>query len=61
VITIPGGSTNVPFAGGGGGFGGGGAFAVEVGEKIGIGYGATYPCACPERKDGTNAFRCCNC
>ncbi|MGA2174461.1 MAG: arabinofuranosidase catalytic domain-containing protein [Verrucomicrobiota bacterium] len=48
VITIPAGSTNVPFTGagggfGGGGFGGGGGFAVEVGEKIGIGYGATYP------------------
>ena len=47
VITIPVGSTNVPFTGAGGGFGGGfgggGGFAVEVGQKIGIGYGATYP------------------
>jgi hypothetical protein len=45
VITIPAGSTNVPFTGGGGGggFGFGGGFRVEVGEKIGIGYGATYP------------------
>ena len=52
VITIPAGSTNVPFTGGGGGpfggggggpFGGGGGFAVEVGQKLGIGYGATYP------------------
>jgi hypothetical protein len=36
VITIPVGSTNVPFTGAGG-------FAVEAGQKIGIGYGATYP------------------
>ena len=44
VITIPVGSTNVPFTGSRGGpFGGGGGFEVEVGEKIGIGYGATYP------------------
>ncbi len=43
VITIPVGSTNVPFTGAGGGFGGGGGFAVEVGDKIGLGYGATYP------------------
>ncbi len=43
VITIPAGSTNVPFTGGGGGFGGAGGFAVEVGEKIGIGYGTTAP------------------
>jgi non-reducing end alpha-L-arabinofuranosidase len=44
VITIPAGSTNVPYTGGGGGFGGGGGrFAVEVGQKIGVGYGATYP------------------
>jgi hypothetical protein len=43
VITIPVGSTNVPFTGAGGPFGGRGGFAVEVGEKIGIGYGATYP------------------
>jgi non-reducing end alpha-L-arabinofuranosidase len=42
VITIPAGSTNVPYTGAGG-FGGGGGFAVQVGEKIGIGYGATYP------------------
>jgi hypothetical protein len=43
VITIPVASTNVPFTGAGGAFGGGGGFAVEVGQKIGIGYGATYP------------------
>ena len=43
VITIPVGLTNVPFIGAGGGFGGGGGFAVEVGQKIGIGYGATFP------------------
>ena len=44
VITLPAGSTSVPFTGGGrGGFGGGGGFAVEVGQKLGIGYGATYP------------------
>jgi hypothetical protein len=44
VITIPVRSTNVPFTGARGGpFGGGGGFEVEVGEKIGIGYGATYP------------------
>ena len=47
VITIPSGSTNVPFTGAGGGFGGGfgggNRFAVEVGQKLGIGYGATYP------------------
>jgi len=43
VITIPVGSSNVPFTGPGRRFGGGGDFAVEVGQKIGIGYGATYP------------------
>jgi hypothetical protein len=44
VITIPVGSTSVPYAGAGGGFGGGGGgFALEVGAKLGIGYGATYP------------------
>jgi non-reducing end alpha-L-arabinofuranosidase len=44
VITIPTGSTRVPFTGGGrGGFGGGGGFNVEVGQKLGLGYGATYP------------------
>ena len=43
VITIPVGSTNVPFTGAAVRFGGGGGFAVEVGEKVGIGYGATYP------------------
>jgi len=44
VIMIPVGSTNVPFTGARGGpFGGGGGFAVEVGQKIGVGYGATYP------------------
>jgi hypothetical protein len=43
VIMIPPGSTNVPYTGAGGPFGGGGGFAVEVGQKIGLGYGATYP------------------
>jgi hypothetical protein len=43
VITVPSGATNVPFTDTGGGFGGGGGFSVEVGQKIGIGYGATYP------------------
>jgi len=45
VITIPAGSTNVPYAGASGRFGGGGGggFAVEVGEQRGLGYGATYP------------------
>src|SRR5581483_10820235 len=43
LLTIPVGSTNVPFTGSRGGFGGGGSFAIEVGEKIGLGYGATYP------------------
>ena len=36
VITIPAGSTSVPYGGGGG-------FAVEVGQKLGLGFGATYP------------------
>jgi hypothetical protein len=47
VITIPAGATNVPFTGAGRGFGfgfgGGGGFAVEVGQKMALGYGATYP------------------
>ena len=45
VITIPPGSTSVPYAGSGGfGFGfGGGGFAVEAGQKLGLGYGSTYP------------------
>jgi hypothetical protein len=43
VITIPVGSTSVPYDRPGGGFGGGGGFAVEVGQKLGLGYGATYP------------------
>jgi hypothetical protein len=43
VITIPVGSTNVPFTGAGGFLAGTGGFAVVVGQKIGIGYGATYP------------------
>lgn len=42
VITIPRGSKNVPYTGGGG-RGGGGGFAPRPGDKIGIGYGATYP------------------
>jgi hypothetical protein len=46
IITIPPGSTSVPYtpAGGGfGGFGAGGGFAVEVGQKLGLGYGAIHP------------------
>jgi hypothetical protein len=43
VITIPAGSTNVPFTGAGGFFARPGGFAVEAGEKIGIGFGAAYP------------------
>ena len=42
VITIPTGSTNVPYTGAGG-FGGSTGFSFEVGQKIGIGYGASYP------------------
>jgi len=42
VITIPAGSTNVPVTGPGG-RGGGDLTGIEVGQKIGIGYGATYP------------------
>ncbi len=42
VITIPAGSTNVPVTGPGG-RGGGDLTGFEVGQKIGIGYGATYP------------------
>lgn len=42
VITIPPGSTSVPYTGGGrGGFGGGGGgFQIESGQKLGLGYGA---------------------
>ena len=46
VITIPAGSASVPYtAGGRGGFGGGGGggFALEAGQKLGLGYGGTYP------------------
>src|SRR5581483_5994166 len=43
VITIPPGSTNVPFTNPGGRFGESAGFALKVGEKIGLGYGATYP------------------
>ena len=46
VITIPVGSTSVPYTsgGGGGGFGGGGAGGgFVVGQKLGLGYGTTYP------------------
>jgi hypothetical protein len=39
VITIPSGSTSVPYTGGGSG----GGFALEVGQKLGLGYGGTYP------------------
>ena len=50
IITIPPGSTSVPYTGGGGGFGGGGGggFAVEVGQKLGLGYGATHPAVARE-------------
>ena len=41
VITIPVGSTNVPVTGGG--RGGSDLTGFEVGQKIGIGHGATYP------------------
>ena len=41
VITIPAGSTNVPYTGANRRFGGG--FPVEVGQQIGIGHGAAYP------------------
>jgi hypothetical protein len=43
VITIPAGSTNVPFTAPGGGRGGNEQPSFTVGEKIAIGYGATYP------------------
>ena len=45
VITIPPGSTRVPYTGGGrSGFGGGGGgSSVEVGQKLGLGYGSSYP------------------
>ena len=43
MITIPAGSTNVPFTAPGGGRGGSVQTGFEVGQKIGIGYGATYP------------------
>ena len=43
VITIPAGSTNVPFTGARGGPFGGGNFDVEVGERLALGYGAGYP------------------
>ena len=51
IITIPPGSTRVPYTGGGGGGfggGGGGGFAVEVGQKLGLGYGATHPAVARE-------------
>ncbi|HEX5400477.1 MAG TPA: arabinofuranosidase catalytic domain-containing protein, partial [Verrucomicrobiae bacterium] len=43
VITIPKGSSNVPFTAGRGFGGGPNGFASHVGQKIGIGHGATYP------------------
>jgi hypothetical protein len=43
IITIPTGSTNVPFTGAGGGRGGNPPPTFVVGEKIALGYGATYP------------------
>jgi non-reducing end alpha-L-arabinofuranosidase len=49
VITVPPGSTNVPFTPLGGGFGGGGGgFAVQVGQKLGLGYGADIPSVAKE-------------
>jgi non-reducing end alpha-L-arabinofuranosidase len=43
VITIPPGSTNVPFTGADRGFGRSGGFAVAAGQKLGLGHGATFP------------------
>jgi len=44
IITVPAGSKNVPYAAGGGGFGGfGGGVAIEPGQKLALGYGASYP------------------
>ena len=43
IITIPAGSTNVPFTAPGGGRGGTGPTGFEAGQKIALGYGATYP------------------
>jgi hypothetical protein len=43
VINIPVGSTNVPYSAPSGPFGRGGSFTAEAGQKIGIGYGATFP------------------
>ena len=49
IITIPAGSTRVPFtpAGRGGG-GGGGGIAVEAGQKLALGYGAEIPAVARE-------------
>jgi non-reducing end alpha-L-arabinofuranosidase len=48
VITIPPGSTSVPYTGGGrGGFAGGG-FQIEAGQKLGLGYGALQPAVARE-------------
>ncbi len=43
IITIPAGATNVPFTAPGGGRGGNPEAGFIVGEKIALGYGATYP------------------
>jgi hypothetical protein len=43
IITIPAGSANVPFTAAGGGRGGSDPSSFVVGEKIALGYGATYP------------------
>jgi len=49
VITIPKGATSMPYQGGaggggfGGGFGGPAAVPLEAGQKLALGYGATYP------------------
>src|SRR5208337_2526784 len=43
VITIPAGSTSVPFTAPGGGRGGPAPAGFAIGEKAALGYGATYP------------------
>ena len=48
VISIPAGSTSVPYTPGGGGGGGFGGFGVEVGQKLALGYGATQPAVARE-------------
>jgi len=43
VITIPAGSTSVPYTGAGGGRGGPAPSLFEAGQKVALGHGATYP------------------